>query len=315
VGTLGGTLLIVAIAIVAGGIAYVGDRVGHQVGRKRLTLFGLRPKYTSTIVAVGTGVMIALVATIVVLLTTPLARDAFFHLSEINDKVNLLQSQADQLEKQTHESNVVINRGQLLYNQFLIITPQESTSDRRKSIAQFFDAVVSQINRTYAGTGLKANPRKSSDVETQKLLDSVLNDPRVQGFLLNGPVLLVAVADENLFPNDRISFTLAAYLDKPIFRNGQPLTSVEVDGGTAIIPNVAFGQIAGAIQDEAIGLGMPAYFTTLIPSLAAEQFFRQTQATVRAGHGRYYIIAKASADVYPHTGGIPVTFSLSRNPK
>jgi len=314
-GRVGGVLLIIAIAIVAGSIAYVGDRVGHQVGRKRLTLFGLRPKYTSTIVAVGTGVMIALVATIVVLLTTPLARDAFFHLSEINDKVNLLQSQADQLEKQTHESNVVVNRGQLLYNQFLIITPTESQADKRKSIGQFFDAVVTSLNHTYVRSGLKPNERKSTDVETQKLLDSVLSDPRVQGFLISGPVLFVAVADENLFPNDRISFTIAAYLDKAIFRSGQALTSVEVDGGTAIVPNIAYGQLAGAIQEEAIGLGMPAYFTTALPSLTAEQFFRQAQATVRAGHGRYYIVARAAADVYPHTGGIPVTFSLSRNPK
>ena len=137
-GTVGGLILIAVIGFVAGAIAYVGDRVGHQVGRKRLTLFGLRPKYTSTIVAVGTGVMIALIATTGVLLTTPLARDAFFHLSEINDKVNELQAQADQLEKQTHESNVVINRGDLLFNQFLIITPQESQPDRRKRLARFF---------------------------------------------------------------------------------------------------------------------------------------------------------------------------------
>ena len=37
-GTIGGLLIVIAIAILAGGIAYVGDRVGHQVGRKRLTL-------------------------------------------------------------------------------------------------------------------------------------------------------------------------------------------------------------------------------------------------------------------------------------
>jgi hypothetical protein len=123
------------------------------------------------------------------------------------------------------------------------------------------------------------------------------------------------VADENLYANDKISFTVAAYLDKPIFRTGQPLSSVEVDGGTAIIPNVAYAQLAGAIGSEAIGLGMPAYFTNLIPSLRTEQFFRQTQAAIRAGRGRYYIIARAETDVYPHTGGIPVSFSLSRNPK
>jgi hypothetical protein len=314
-GTVGGLLLIVVIAFVAGSIAYVGDRVGHQVGRKRLTLFGLRPKYTSTIVAVGTGVMIAVVATTGVLLTTPLARDAFFRLSEINDKVNELQAQAVQLEKQTHESNVVINRGDLLFNQFLALSPQEGQSDRRRRLAKFFDAVVSSLNARYARSGLKPFTGKSSDPDIAKKLEAVLNDPRVQGFLLDGPVLLMPVADENLFPNDKISFTVAAYLDKPIFRANQPLSSVEVDGGTALIPNVAYAQLAGAIGDEAIGLGMPAYFTSLIPSLQTEQFFRQTQSAIRAGHGHYYIIARAETDVYPHTGGIPVSFALSRTPR
>jgi len=127
--------------------------------------------------------------------------------------------------------------------------------------------------------------------------------------------LLMPVADENLFPNDRISFTVAAYLDKPIFHAGQPLSSVEVDGGTAIVPNVAYAELAGAIGDEAIGLGMPAYFTTLVPSLETDRFFRDTQSSIRQGRGRYYIIARAASDVYPHTGGIPVSFSLSRNPR
>jgi hypothetical protein len=315
VGTAGGILLIFVIAFIAGSIAYVGDRVGHQVGRKRLTLFGLRPKYTSTIVAVATGVMIALVATGGVLLTTPLARDAFFHLSEINDKVNELQAQADQLETQTHESNVVINRGELLYNQFLIITPQESAADRRKHLGQFFDAVVASLNRTYERSGLKEFTGKSTDPDIGLKLDKVLADPRITGFLLDGPVLLVAVADENLCPNDRISFTVAGYSDHPIFKTGQPLTSVEVDGGTVISPNVAYGQLSGAVQDEAIGLGMPAYFTTLVPSPGTEQFFRETQATVKSGKGRFYITARAATDVYPHTGGIPVSFTLSRTPK
>ena len=314
-GTVGGILLIFVIAFVAGSIAYVGDRVGHQVGRKRLTLFGLRPKYTSTIVAVGTGVMIALVATGGVLLTTPLARDAFFHLQEINDKVNELQAQADQLEKQTHESNVVINRGDLLYNQFLVITPQETQADRRRRLAQFFDAVVASLDRTYARSGLKPFTGKSTDPDIAKKLDAVMNDPRVLGFLLDGPVLLVAVADENLFPNDKISFTVAAYLDHRIFLAGQPLTSVEIEGGTSIAPNLAYGQLASAIQDEAIGLGMPAYFTTLVPAPGTEQFFREAQATVKAGKGRFYIIGHAATEIFPHTGGIPVSFTLSRNPK
>ena len=58
---LGGIATILMIIVVAGAIAYFGDRVGHVVGRRRMTLFNLRPKYTSTIFAVGFGMLIAVV--------------------------------------------------------------------------------------------------------------------------------------------------------------------------------------------------------------------------------------------------------------
>jgi hypothetical protein len=37
--------------------------------------------------------------------------------------------------------------------------------------------------------------------------------------------------------------------------------------------------------------------------------------TIRTGRGRYYVVVRAAIDVYPHTGGIPVEFDLSRSPK
>ena len=77
---MGGLLVVIIIIVMAGAIAYVGDRVGHQVGRKRLTLFGLRPKYTSTIVAVGTGMLIALIVTLGALAASSYVRTAFFRL-------------------------------------------------------------------------------------------------------------------------------------------------------------------------------------------------------------------------------------------
>ena len=61
---LRGTGIVIFIVVLAGVIAYLGDRVGHQVGRKRLTLFNIRPRYTSTIIAVATGMIIALVITL-----------------------------------------------------------------------------------------------------------------------------------------------------------------------------------------------------------------------------------------------------------
>ncbi len=313
-GTFGGLLVVVLIVLIAGLIAYIGDRVGHQVGRKRMTLFGLRPKYTSTIVAVTTGMMIALIVTVTTLLASDYARAAFFHLSEINNQVNQLQAQADALEKQVRLNNVVVNHGDLLYNQYLLLTPEQTESGRAARLASFFDAVVAYLNRTYVPQGLKPYRGRSSDPEIAKKLAAVLSDAKVEGFLIRGPVLLVAVADENLFAGDTIAFTFAPYLDQRIFQAHQSLASVEVDGGTAINSNVAYGQLAGAVSSTAIEAGMPVYFANAIPAVTVAQV-QATQRAIREGHGRFYIVARAVADVYPHTGGIPVTFDLSRTPR
>ncbi len=312
-GTFGGILLVCVIVFVAGLIAYVGDRVGHQVGRKRMTLFGLRPKYTSTIVAVGTGMGIALVATVVPLLTAPLARDAFFHLSEINNKVNELQAQADALQHQTRDNNVIVNHGDLLYQQFLIITPQDSHKVALAKLSAFFDAVVASLNSNFIPTGLKPFKGKASDADIAKKLDAVLVDPKVQGALTRGPVLLVAIADENLFPGDTIQFTFAPYADVQIFRAHQAIASVEVDGGSSFVPNIAYGQLATAVRDAAIESGMPVYFASPLASPSAAAI-DATRLAIKRGHGHFYITARAARDVYPHTGGVPITFDLRRSP-
>ena len=54
-----GFTLILTLVVVGGVIAYIGDRLGMNVGRKKLTLFGLRPKHTSILVTIVTGVLIA----------------------------------------------------------------------------------------------------------------------------------------------------------------------------------------------------------------------------------------------------------------
>ena len=41
-----GVLLIVVVIGLSGLIAYLGDRIGMKVGKRRISLFGLRPKYT-----------------------------------------------------------------------------------------------------------------------------------------------------------------------------------------------------------------------------------------------------------------------------
>lgn len=313
-GYLGGVLLVLAITAIAGGIAYVGDRVGHQVGRRRLTLFGLRPKYTSTIVAVGTGMVIALAVTVIALAASNYARAAFFHLSEINDRLHELEARADELDKRTHTTNVIVNRGDLLYNPYLLIQPTWSESERLKQFSEYFDAAVADINRNYAPRGLKPSPLHSADAQVQARLKKFLTDAPMQAYILEGPVLIITVSEENLFYNDPIHFDFQSYRDKLIFKAHQPIASVEVEGGTEINPQIAFSEVLFAAADEALGKGMPApYVRNAFPSLSPSQVQGISDA-IRRGRGRFRILARAKIDIYPHTGGLPVEFDLVRVP-
>lgn len=62
--------VVLLLLILGGAIAYVGNRVGRYIGRRRLTIFNLRPRYTAATITVISGVLIAL-STAAVLLRFP----------------------------------------------------------------------------------------------------------------------------------------------------------------------------------------------------------------------------------------------------
>ena len=50
-----GVKILIIIALMGGLIAYMGDKLGTKIGKRRMSLFGLRPKHTSIIVTIVTG--------------------------------------------------------------------------------------------------------------------------------------------------------------------------------------------------------------------------------------------------------------------
>src|SRR5437773_1269492 len=53
-------IVFIAVLAIAGGIiAWLGDRLGTWVGKKRISKFGLRPRHTAMLYTVWTGVIIA----------------------------------------------------------------------------------------------------------------------------------------------------------------------------------------------------------------------------------------------------------------
>ncbi|MBW4697582.1 MAG: DUF3084 domain-containing protein [Aphanocapsa lilacina HA4352-LM1] len=97
---IAGFLLILAVLILGGGIATVGDRIGSMVGKKRLSLFKLRPRDTATLVTVFTGVMIAGVSLALVLLVSDRVQFALFNYDQVQSRLRDATRQQAAAEKE-----------------------------------------------------------------------------------------------------------------------------------------------------------------------------------------------------------------------
>ena len=73
-----GVKILVIIALMGGLIAYMGDKLGTKVGKRRMSLFGLRPKHTSIIVTIVTGLLVAAATVGVLTITSQSVRTALF---------------------------------------------------------------------------------------------------------------------------------------------------------------------------------------------------------------------------------------------
>jgi hypothetical protein len=312
IANLSGIGLVIAITIVAGGIAYIGDRVGHQVGRKRLTLFGLRPKYTSTIVAVATGMLIALSVTSVALIGSQQVRTAFFRLGQINARINDLQAQAIATQKEldsTRDQPFVVSNGYPIGNAVLTTRLSQPDAVVLAQLSAFFDNTVRTANAQFAHApyDLKPYTKKSSDPEIQALLRQQLAKDRV-GLPADVPVLFLPLIGKNLFQGDVVSFTLQPYADVRVAGGGEPLASVDVQGGQ--LPDSLLAplqRLTAAAIAEMERRGMPAVFAL---NTAPSNNVQALLAQLGRLRGHYRLVAKAGLDMYPHSGGILLEYSL-----
>lgn len=101
-----GVLLIVVVIGLSGLIAYLGDRIGMRVGKRRISLFGLRPKYTSIIITVLTGVIIASLTITIILATNNGVRQALFNIQQVLVRLEDSRNQLDYMNHQMYLKDI-----------------------------------------------------------------------------------------------------------------------------------------------------------------------------------------------------------------
>ena len=89
-------MLIVVLILTGGVIAFIGDRLGSKVGKKKLSLFGLRPRHTSILVTIITGILITTVTFGILAIASKDVRTALFGMNKLKAELNEKQSMLEE---------------------------------------------------------------------------------------------------------------------------------------------------------------------------------------------------------------------------
>ena len=87
-----GVGLILILAIMGGAIAFLGDKLGSKIGKKKLSIFGLRPHYTSILMTIITGIAVAAVTMGSLTLASNDVRTALFGMTKLRNELESLNN-------------------------------------------------------------------------------------------------------------------------------------------------------------------------------------------------------------------------------
>jgi hypothetical protein len=298
------------VMALAGIVAYVGDRVGHQVGRKRLSLFGIRPRYTSTIIAIATGMIIALVVTLVAIFASEQVKTAFFKLNSINQQITELQSRQRDLEAKVNSGRLVFPVDTLMVPFYRIINQSASSNQRLATIRDYYFFAVKYVNGTYPRLGLRPY---AVPPDADKKLAGLANDLTTAAKLSQANVLLTVTSDQNLFEDDQIHFAINVTPDIQYFQKGQVIAQLVIPGKSGANINIALVQLQNYVSITARRLHLPPYLADIFQPLQLIPNVQQMQQRI-SKPGTFLLTAFAAEDFYPHIGGIPVVIVLTQRP-
>lgn len=243
---------VIILMLVSGIIAYLGDLLGTYVGKRRLTVFGLRPRVTALLVAISTGILI----TVLTLFTAAtLSEDVKIALFSVERLLN----ERKQLEEET--SILKIEKATLQEEKQILEEEKKSLAQDVKRLQTIVriketESLVFRKDEPLAATVIKSgNPEKEVMKQLTDLIISLSDRARKRGVKVQDEIdfftenkeqlsrmathiasstqdlVVGAVANENVTVGESLGKVRFMILpNNLIFRANQAIASLEIDG-------------------------------------------------------------------------------------
>jgi uncharacterized protein (DUF3084 family) len=251
-----GVLLIPILIAISGGIALVGNAVGRGIGRRRLSLFGLRPRHTALVVTVVTGMLITLLTLVVMLLLSAEARVALFRLNAVLQET---RSQEDRLKVLAQGDIAYLNNQEVVRDVIDGRQPSEAIRQRVRAVVARAAGLAREngIGPNSQGDAIVLTPPKATWDDVAHLIE-----------LRRADTVLRLVAAENTLKGEPLPVFFQLFDNRLIYTAGTVLGEGAIDGRQSR-PVIASELLRLADQSalQARGQVLPPPFTlvTVVP--------------------------------------------------
>lgn len=134
-------ILISALIIISGLIAFIGDWMGFRIGKKRVTIFGLRPHSTAIFITIITGILIAVITVTILTISSNDVKTALFGMEALKEELAYLSREVEirNLQLSTAQKNLQETSAQL---QEMEDKYQKLSSDIKEKINQLEELLL-----------------------------------------------------------------------------------------------------------------------------------------------------------------------------
>ncbi|MBI5699603.1 DUF3084 domain-containing protein [Candidatus Saganbacteria bacterium] len=237
--------IVIVLLIVSGIVAYVGNYIGRFFGKRRLSIFGLRPRQTATIFTVLSGILIALLTFGSVLLISRDARTALFGLEKLRGDISRTQQElakkAGELEAAQKAADATRQEiADLLATKKALLTEVETSRSRA--------VVFSAGQDIYIGKIVGGQGREAAEAELKKLLDAV--DAQVKKYRIadvevdrsdyastvsytantEGDIVVQLISIRNVNVGGTLQVKFEVSPNRKVFEKGEEIAYIDISG-------------------------------------------------------------------------------------
>ncbi len=332
-----GLKMILTIIVVSGAIAFIGDRVGHNIGKKRLSIFNMRPRHTAIAITIVTGALIAIFTGSILFMSSSDVRTAFFGLDRLRTLIKqnsaeleklktdriALEGEVKGLEQKLSDSKQEISS---LNNTKENLSKQVSSARSGLLLLRINDVITSAVLDPMENKDLIEAKLTKILSETDQLMRQLSQSKNKHLVVMNNDELLEAVdyisehksgtivrvvAASNVVLGEDIPVHFELFSNQIIYNRGENIFSGQVDGrGTTAQVEQSIKDLLSQVNDAAIKKGLVPDTSGSVGVIPYSKIFDAVK-TIKARNKTVMVSVETAKDIYS-SGPLEITIKVSK---